>query len=199
MKSHVISFGKDERNLPLILEETARTAAYHGLNAKESLHLRLLAEEVCCMIDVLVQSFDGRFWLEGEERDLSLCVSLNTDSMNLELKQELIRTSTDGRNAAARSLSGKIRHVVEDLAMMNRGKTHNLYEEGTAPEALSYSSAWLFSSYRDELQNGPEPVIWDELERSILARLADEITVGVSGRDVTVTVHRRFIPATEEV
>lgn len=192
MKSNVIALNKDTYTIQSILNETEKVAVYTGLQGKEVLHLRLLSEEICCMVDVLVQDFSGEFWIESEEKNYSLFVSLNTDLMNLELKEELLRASTTGKNALAKGFVGRIRSLVENFALMSDGSVINMYGFDVNPENMIYSSAWLYSQYKVDIQKASEPVIWDELEKSILAKLADEVIVGVKGRKIEIVVKKAF-------
>lgn len=192
MKSDVIAFTKEVDAIKVILEEAEKVAHYNGMQGKDVLHLRLLTEEICCMVDVLVQDFDGEFWIENKNNTYSLCLSVNADSMNIELKEELLRASTSGKNAAAKGFVGRIRSLVENFALMSEGSVVNAYGYDLNPENMIYSSAWLYSQYKADVEKSPEPVIWDELEKSILAKLADEVVVGVRGKNIEVIVKKKF-------
>lgn len=192
MISDIISFKKGEFRIDDVLIQSEKAAEYGDLHGKSALHLRLLSEEICCMIDVLVQSFEGEFWIDAQGKNYSLYVSLNTDSMNLELKKKLIRSSTTRANASAKGLIGRIRSVVENFSMINEGNVMNTYEYGADSSDMMYSSAWLFSEYKSDAQSACEPVIWDELEKSILAKIADEIIVGVKGNKIEIVVKKDF-------
>ena len=61
MKSNVCKIEKDELGLKTILSEVEKVAAYNELQKKETLRLRLLAEELTGMLPELVKNFDGYF------------------------------------------------------------------------------------------------------------------------------------------
>jgi hypothetical protein len=47
--------------------------------------------------------------------------------------------------------------------------------------------------YSASLERASEPdENWDELERSVVANLADDVRIGIKGRDVEITIIKRF-------
>ena len=56
------------------------------------------------------------------------------------------------------------------------------------------SGAWSLLSYKDRART--DAAAWDELEKSVIAHAADDVTVGIIGRQVHITVIKRF-PAEE--
>ena len=59
------------------------------------------------------------------------------------------------------------------------------------------SYAWSMDDYRDQLrqhhelsQGGQEE--WDELERSVVAKLADDVKVSIRGRDVEMVIIKKM-------
>lgn len=190
MKTNVIAFERQNSHIKEILEEAEKVGVYNGLQGKDVLHLRLLTEEVCCMIDSLVQFFEGGFWIENKGSHYSLCLSLNADEMSKELKDELIAASSTGKNASARGLVGKIRDVVQNYAMWHDDNTVNNYRYVRDQESTSYSSAWYLSDLKEE--SGEGHAMWDDLGKSILAKLADDVVVGVRGTKIEVVVKKEF-------
>ena len=55
------------------------------------------------------------------------------------------------------------------------------------------SSMWSLSEYKERVQEGEDTAgNWDELERSIIANIADDISVGILGDRVEMIVSKRF-------
>ena len=57
------------------------------------------------------------------------------------------------------------------------------------------SMNWKLSDYRDELerQKDNERIeAWDELEKSIVANIADDISVGIKGENVRFVITKSF-------
>lgn len=192
MKSNVIAFGRENTNINAILEEAERVAVYNGLQGKDVLHLRLLTEEVCCMIDSLVQFFEGSFYLENKGNSYKLSLVLNADEMSKELKEELIKASSSGKNASAKGLIGRIRNVVQDYAMWHEDNTVNMYRYVRDEERSDYTSAWYLSDLKEESQKSDSPAMWDDLGKSILVKLASEVIVGVNGTKIEIVVKKEF-------
>ena len=73
MKSDVYKINKGETDLGVLLTEAERVSVYNSLNEKESLYLRLLAEELVSMLPSIVESYSGEFWIANNGNDYELC------------------------------------------------------------------------------------------------------------------------------
>ena len=49
---------------------------------------------------------------------------------------------------------------------------------------------WTLNRYKDAERNNAEP--WDELEKSIIANLADDVIVAVKGNNVEISIIKNF-------
>ena len=112
--------------------------------------------------------------------------------MSLETRDELISVSKSGKNAAAKGIMGKIRAVAETMLLAASDPTRyipadNYYDYhgfnmgfGYIDPALScdtgYIYAWSLCNYKTTVENQKEEA-FAELERSIVAKLADDIIV----------------------
>lgn len=197
MKSNVISFKRGQAKFAEILKETEKVATYNELSSKESLRLRLLAEELQSILKELVDEFDGEFWIENEGKDYQINLSVVADSMDEETKEKLISVSSSGKNELAKGFMGMLRGIVEFFAV------------GYAPMSADYCgyyvdsmdvmsvhgadgySNWSLERYKSDVKakNNGE---WDELEKSIVASLADDVIVGVMGKKVLLSVKKSF-------
>lgn len=64
---------------------------------------------------------------------------------------------------------------------------------GLVPGMLDSSAAmWSLEQYRAEIAREQRAQDWDELERSVLSRLADDIRVGVGKEEILLTVYKTF-------
>ncbi len=57
-------------------------------------------------------------------------------------------------------------------------------------EPYYYSNAWALSQYKETAKEDENA--WDELERSIIANLADDVVVGIKGKKVDIVVKKDF-------
>jgi len=204
MKTDVIEITAKGEGIDSVLSETERAAVYRGLEPKQALRLRLLAEEMTGMLRTLVGDERFRYWVETEGKTFALHLMGET-LMNTGLKKELLNVSTTGKNAAAKGFMGRLREIFSTLsesydpaaADMQYGYS---YVDVTgfdasmdmSPNAMLYG--WSLRSYRDAVgQNRDrEPEKWDELEKSITAKLADDVKIFIRGNTVEMVIEKTF-------
>ena len=95
MKSNVCKIEKGTRDLAAILKESERVAEYNGLTHKQSLHLRLLCEELGGMLPNIIDDFEGSFWIEYLDCECKINVSIVIPELNANEKKELIGIAND--------------------------------------------------------------------------------------------------------
>ena len=209
MKSNICNLNEDLTCLETVLAEVEKVTKYNGLEDKKALRLRLLAEELCGMLPGLVRNFSGEFWAENDENNYELHVQLKAEDMSLELKEELLSVSKSGKNAAAKGIMGKIRAVAENMLLtafepglepvVSSGEFYDShgynmgfgYIDPTISYETGYVYAWSLHNYRMAVEENEQDA-YAELERSIVAKLADDIIVGVRGKKVEITVKKSF-------
>ncbi len=188
-----------------ILNMVDETAQVEHLSNRNKLHLRLLTEEMISMIKVIAGEFDALFWIEGDAGDYRLCLTARTD-VDAAKKRDLLAVSSTGENVAARGIMGKIREIIEngilsydEIERMNMENSMDYLSYGFmgmgAADAASQSLfVWSLSRYRDNLENvkNEDSEKWDELEKSIVANIADEVKVGIRKDKVEMTIYKRF-------
>lgn len=202
--NHVYVNGAEER-IELALAEADRFSEYQNLSVRDSLRIRLLTEELLGMVRGLTGDYTAMFWIEGNTRKCYLHLQAKTEMSN-EKRAELIAASTSGKNAAAKGLGGHLRNLIEiglqsfdDVAKLNtqNGEIAALYSFGMEPTATTFSpGSWTLSRFRENLpapeeRKGTEDV-WDQLEKSVLANLADDVSVGIRDKKVDITVEKKF-------
>ena len=203
IKVGINGLGKDEA-----LQEIDKLGTYAGLDDKEKLRVRLLSEEALGIVDAIAGDFEAEFWIEEEKRDCKIHLLANT-KMNMAKKEELVSISSKGRNEAARGFMGKIRDIIEN-GFYNYREVENLsYEYGGGP--IMYASmgmmssnpinlnsigyGWSLNKYRERLgeeDNQAAKEAWDELEKSIVANLADDVKVSITGNEVELIIEKKF-------
>ena len=177
-----------------------------GIDAKDALHMRLLVEETLGMVKAMTRDFKAVFWIECEENEYRIKLSAKT-SMEMEKKDQLLSVSKSGKNAAARGFMGKISDIIEN-SMLSLNEVNSLNEQygvgvvnygsmgagmvaGT-PVIAGDSFQWTLDNYRsalDEAEDGdPARAAYDELEKSIVAKLAKDVIVGVKKDKVDMEI-----------
>ena len=208
MKSNICKLNKDLTCLEAVLAEVEKVTTYNALEDKKALRLRLLAEELCGMLPGLVENFNGEFWAENEGDNYELHVELKADDMSIDLRDELISVSKSGKNAAAKGIMGKIRAVAESMLLAAfepdlaptpaQGEFYDYhgynmgfgYIDPIMAAETGYMYSWSLFNYKTAVEEKEDA--YAELERSIVAKLADDIIVGVRGRNVEIVVKKSF-------
>ena len=197
---------KDLTCLKAVLAEVEKVTTYNALEDKKALRLRLLAEELCGMLPGLVENFSGKFWAENDGDEYELHVELKADDMSIDLRDELISVSKSGKNAAAKGIMGKIRAVAETMLLaasdpslaLPAGEFYDFhgfnmgfgYIDPMIADETGYIYSWSLFNYKTAVEEKADE--YAELERSIVAKLADDIVVGVRGKNVEIVVKKSF-------
>ena len=190
MRSEVIKISRDEDNLNKILSETQRTAEYAGLSAKQSIKTRLIAEEFVGMLKELSHNFEGEFWIERENLSFSFISQIHINEvMDMQTKRRFIETSTNKKNTV-KGIMGKIRDVVENLLYPENAMYSTSFISYQLETAVLLNDQWTLNRYKDVERNNAEP--WDELEKSIIANIADDVIVSVKGNNVEIVIMKNF-------
>ena len=186
------------------LAATEQLGLDSGLGHKENLRLRLLAEELIGLLRGIAGSVEAEYQACQEDKEFTL--SLRTDvSMSMELRRQLLAASSSGKNAAAKGLMGRIRDMVAAFMLPEKGES--TIAGGLSLGLMSMGSpshyragdayAWTLKKYMSEVRNSREQdeeaaEAWDELEKSIVANLADDVSVKIDGSNVEIAITKVF-------
>ena len=193
MKTDILMISSDGANMDSALAQVDKVAAYKGLSSKNALYLRLLVEETMAMMRAITGSVNGEFWMEDEDQLYTLHLKVST-LMDENRREQLLAASTSGKNEATRGFMGKIRSFFEpssSVPMFSAGFG------GGSPQMYN-SYVWSMEDYRDQLrqyreQNQNEAKdAWDELEKSVVGHLADDVKVSIRGRTVEMTIVKKL-------
>ena len=193
MKSNVHELTKSMDDFRVIPEEAEKVARYNDLDEHQSRRLRLLAEELIGMLPELLEYGKGTFWIENDGSMFELHVSVKVENfMNMD-RDKLLSVSKSGKNAAAVGIINKIR-IATELMMIGYSEVAmyegcDFYEMGVLNYYPDYNRAWSLGSYKEQAKNAPA---WDELEKSIIAKLADDVVVGIIGNKVDIVIKKSF-------
>ena len=90
MKSNVCKIENGVNDLQAILKESEKVAAFNGLTHKQTLHLRLLCEEMDGMLPNVIDDFDGEFWIEFEDGVCKINASIRFAEFTVEKKKVIL-------------------------------------------------------------------------------------------------------------
>lgn len=180
------------------------------LDKKKAIRLSLLVEETIGMVSNLAKDFNALFWMEYDEGQYSVKLTVKTD-MDIEKKNDLLSVSSTGKNSLAKGFMGKISDIIEN-GLLNYDyvvKLNQTYGEGvidyacmgmTIPGNITpaipfnkESFTWSLGNYKGALEEAseskePAKEAWDELEKSIVANIAKDVIVGVKGSKAELTI-----------
>ena len=200
MKSDIISVTGAASQMEAALHEAEKVTAYKALSGKNALHLRLLTEEMMGLMRSITGEKEGRFWIEDQDGMYELHLVTET-RLTSGKREKLLSAATSGKNESARGLMGRLRDFIErgadaDLA----GMTSPLFLEGMYEHSSTpvLDMEWSMSRY----QNALAPSVslreqkaldaWDELEKSVVARVADDVKVSIRGSEVSLTIYKKM-------
>ena len=193
MKSDIIVISSNGSKIDFALTETEKVALYKELTHKATLHLRLLAEEMMSMVGSITGDVEGKFWIETDKDVYQLHLQVETD-IDAKQRKQLVSAASSGKNEAHRGIMGKIRSFFEpddDLPVF--------YITDMPPmgEAIG-ESAWSMRSYREQVERYLQEErkgaaeAWDELEKSVVAHVADDVKVSIKSRTVEMTIIKKL-------
>ena len=198
MKSNVCRIENGVQDLEAILKESEKVAVYNELTHKQTLQLRLICEEIDGMLPKLINGFDGELWIEYENGVCKVNVSIELDRFTAEKKKDLIAISKNKKNAAVVGIGGKIRSMLEDVFLdedvaQGFDTTANAFHFSNSFAAGSnYSYLWSLDKYRSDVVCEKKDENWDELEKSVIASVADDVIVGVKGKRADIIIVKNF-------
>ena len=198
MRSNVCKIENGTKDLAAILGESERVAEYNSLTHKQSLQLRLLCEEIDGMLPNIIDDFDGELWIDFEDGTCEIHVSIRIPEFSTGKKEELIDVAKDKKNAAAVGIVGKIRNAIEnfflseDTALAFAATGGNFHLATGYSEGVDYSYLWSLGQYRDSIAKEEQAEEWDELEKSVIASVADDVIVGVKGKQADIIIVKKF-------
>lgn len=210
MKSDIIHVTNGGIGVSEAVRQTEAVASFKMLSKKDSIHLILLTEEMMGMMQALTGEREADFWIEDETDSFRLHLKAET-SMNAEMREKLLASSTTGENAAAKGVMGKIRDIFARIlepadstlpraytAGWNYSETGELINPvfGSGDKAASgisdpLVSVWSLNRFRESAGKDSKEE-WDELEKSIIANLADEIKIGIAGNTVEMIIYKKI-------
>lgn len=207
MKSEVFMLNSDAGRMAAARYATEEFARDLGLDRHSTLRLDLLTEETLGLVKTLVDDFYGQLWFEAEGKRCEIHLQATAD-MNADRREELLSVSSTGRNAAARGFMARLRDVlsgamhsfsrsIDDYGreVTRYGMVNPADISGFAVDAIV--PVWSLQTYREGLEERRDldeeaGMAWDELEKSIVGKLADDVIVGVKGDRIELVIVKDF-------
>ena len=201
MKTDVIEVSGRAGQIETALIQAEKVAAYKEMSPRNALHLRLLTEEMMGMMRSITGDVTGRFWIEDNDGIYELHLQAEK-WLTSETREKLLAASTTGKNEAAKGLMGRLRNFFEVgadediVAYTNPLILPSMYERASAPKLdwewslVQYEQA--LTTYRQEKDENVREA-QDELEKSVVAHVADDVKVSIRGRSVEMTIIKKMV------
>lgn len=181
------------------LDEVDAFSQAMGFDERSTLRGRLLAEETMSMVRAIVEDFEAEFWVESTEDCSCEMHLLAVADMDYGKRQELIDTSTAQRNEASVGVMGKVKDFIEGcLFFLGSGRKVPVGDYHMAG-CMSYEEIqmWSLQQYRRCLEQGQyegddAAELLDELEKSLVANIADDVRVSVQDDNIEMIIRKDF-------
>lgn len=200
MKTDVITVSSRGRQMEKALEQADKVAAYKGLSAKDALHLRLLTEEMMGMMRSITGEKEGTFWIEDQDGEYQLHLKVRA-MLTSEEREQLLAVSSSGKNESAKGLMGRLRDFFDwgsdaDLSAYSSPLLlPDAFEQSSSP-MLDWE--WSMSRYEralsSQMEQGNQTVkeAWDELEKSVVSHVADDVKVAIRSGTVEMIILKKL-------
>lgn len=204
MKSNICKIENGTKDLDAILRESEKVAVYNELTHKQTLQLRLICEEIDGMLPNIIDDFSGDFWIDFEDGVCKVNISLRFNEFTAEKKEGLVSISKSKKNAATVGIVGKIRSALEnvfldqdsfgsnEMMIESRYFSMDYYNTMDHYSGMDYACLWSLEQYRNTVKKEEKAEAWDELEKSVLASVADDVVVGVKGKRADIVIIKKF-------
>ncbi len=199
-KTQEIRIISNKEEFDAVLEEATKFSNDMELSYKDSLRIRLLTEETMAMVRTLTGELDLMLSFIGQDDEC--IIKVETDTVLDPLKKvDILSVSPSGKNASAKGIMGKVRDAFETAFMLPQGSAYSEYASPSLTMGMPvdvYTAQfmdtvyWSLSDYKNNV--GKEGASeehkerWDELEKSIVNNIADDVQVGVKGNHVVMTI-----------
>ena len=198
MVSNICKIEKGTKDLEAILKESEKVALYNELTHKQSLHLRLICEELDGMLPELVGDFEGKLWIEVKDGICFVRAAIEIDAVNAKRREQLISVAKNKKNSAAVGIVGKIRTAMENFFLDYDDSDMEFISSSMIDARTSYDMSWDYAyywnlgEYKTTVKKEDKKEAWDELEKSVIASVADDITIGIKGNKAEITIMKKL-------
>ena len=200
MKTDVIAVSARGKQMETALQQVEKVAAYKGLSAKNTLHLRRLTEEMLGMMRSITGQPEGEFWIEDQDGEYQLHLKVRA-MLTSEEREQLLAVSSSGKNESAKGLMGRLRDFFDwgsdaDLSAYSSPLLlPDAFEQSSSP-MLDWE--WSMSRYEralsSQMEQGDQAVkeAWDELEKSVVSHVADDVKVAIRSGTVEMIIIKKL-------
>ncbi|MCR5292578.1 MAG: hypothetical protein K6E28_06835 [Eubacterium sp.] len=201
MVTDVIKIDNQAKGVRQAIGITEMAAEFGGLSHKEGIRLRLLTEELIGMTRGIAGQIMSDFWIEQNDKSYTLHLKFEI-RMTREIREQLLGVSSSGKNSAQLGFMGKLLEGIATMmlpyddaysdAISGNLGFMTMGDIDTHQQSVN-AYRWSLQNYKESLGEGDETdAAWDELEKSIVASIADDVKVSVKGSNVEIVICKNF-------
>lgn len=192
MKSNIISVTDDIITLNSVLDEVEKVAAYNNLSNKQLIQLRLISEEAVGVVKGILGFVECNFFIESKDNSYKICITSDV-AIDEITKDRFIEISSNKTNEAYKGFTGFIRQAADTYMNNPAAGTYDCtmpsYMQMMEP-TTTYDCFFTLSAYKTQLME--DAPMWDELEKSILANVADDIAIAARNNSLKMVILKNF-------
>lgn len=176
-----------------IKEALSQLDTIEDLGFKERGCLHLLTEEMFSMCNNLLGVYSLDFEIKQDGRLYTL-TGITETQVDETVREQLLSVSSSGKNAANKGVKGILGAVLEMFSTERAPEfysTSPLYGMHDPNNCFNYYT-WTLSRYIAEVEANKADSNWDELEKSIIANFADDVSIGVRSHRLEMTITKTF-------
>lgn len=201
MKTKKIFVNSKELGMKDALAMTEGLGMEQELEVKQLRRLILLAEELFGMLRSISGVLEADYWVEYEGKSFEIHLKSNVE-LNDDLRKAFLAVSSSGENSAAKGFMGRLKVLIAEALFANGDQSSPMLLSGLSMGLMSMASPtaggrsmsymWSLRKFEDESKKDTENETWDELEKSIVANIADDVSVKIVGTSVEIIVSKAF-------
>ncbi len=182
MESERIHVGDLKSDLPKIQSVLEDYLSNVEIAGKDARSFTLLTEEAIRFVkSIISESEQVEVWFDGNARVSHICIQARSN-MDANMQEQLISVSTTGENKADHTFFDDLRSIF----IKPKKPTWSLAE---------YEANLLLMREKDKYSEEA----WENLERSVIANLADDISVGVKDDNVLMIIRKDFTKSIKDI
>ncbi len=203
MRQETITIDSKEKGFVEAMNTTVEIGKEAGLDSTEEIRLRLLTEELIGLLRGLAGDVTAEYTIKQYGKEFTLKLAGDV-VMDVNMRKQLLEASSSGENSAVKGFMGKMREMIATMVLP--GTLGHTLVSGFSMGLSSMSSPtgssetyveaeqylWSMDKYIASVNESGNEDDKVELERSIIANIADDITVSIVGQQVEITVFKTF-------
>ena len=207
MKTETMTITSQIEQIRSALTMTEDLALQNGLEQKAKVRLRLLAEELMGLMRGVTDQASAAYWIEQDGRQYVLHLATDV-KLNRKMREQILAISSTGENAAVKGFMGKLKDMVAtaflpadefrvaplsglSLGLMSMAGNASPQAQQASVNTLNWSmQRYKAAIEKDGAEDREERKA--ELEHSIVASIADEVTASVKGSRVEIAIYKAF-------